>query len=200
MNNLRNDIIREFENEGMEVIDWTLYDSQFIATASGVNNLIFFQQTVGQVAGGRQRTNMKNSGQLPAPENFLIEEIWFQFVNASGLALQFDATNHDHPVNVFIAKGFFDFKREPATFLEGHFTELFSQMGEQTFDAVAPASVVAGVNSVWGKLYLRKPIILGTARHFEMSAQLTAPAAGDGYSASDTLLYCYLRGRKRRNR
>lgn len=197
--NFKEKLIREFERERMEVIDWTLYDSHFIATASGANHLTFFQQTIGQVAGGRERTNMKNAGVLPSPESFMVEEIWCGFVNKSGVALQYDGTAHDHPINVMIARGFWDFKREPSTFYEGHMTELFTPMSEQTWDAVAPASVVAGVNSVWAKLYLRKPIIIEANRHFQLTADVIAPAAGDGYATDDTLMYWYLRGRKRRN-
>lgn len=194
----REQIINEFINEGREVIDWTLFDSLFISTASAQNRLVFFQQTVGQV--GHARTNMNNAGLLPAPEQFLIEEIWCTIVNTDGVRLQYDITNHDHPLNVFLAQGYWDFNVEPKTMYQGHLSENILPHEEYTYVTSAPTNVIVGHGGQYAKLYLREPIVLGSTRHFDLTATLTAPAAGDGFATSTTLMFWFLKGLKRRNR
>ena len=192
-------IINEFKGEGREVIDWTLYDSQYIATASAVNRLTFFQNTVGGV--GRARTNMVNAGLMPSPEQFLVEEIYCLFVNDDGGALVYDKTNSVHPINVFLSQGFWDFTIEPAVKYQGHLSELVFPFEENSMqDDNTPDTIIFGEGHEYARLYLRKPFVLGSARHFELTCTLTAPAAGNGYAIDDTLMYWFLKGWKRRNK
>ena len=203
MLSVKNRIINEFRNEPREVIDWTLYDSLLLSTASAVNNLTFFQNTVGTV--GRARTNMQNAGLLPSPEQMIIEEIWCFFVNSDGVAFQFDRDNNDTPINVFLSKGWWDFEVEPAIMYQGHLSELVTPAEEIVFDcltgdAAADQTLPFADTAIYAKLYLREPIVLGSTRHFELRTTLTTPAAGDGYSITTTLMYWFLKGQKRRNK
>lgn len=197
MKSVRQKIIDEFKDEAREVIDWTLYDSQLIATASARNDLIFFQNTIGGV--GRPRTNMNNSGVLPAPESFLIMEIWTLFFNSDGVAFQGDNTAHDQPINVLCAQGYWSFHSEPKVMIEGSMNEMRTQEQEAVFCGKTPATEVQDLSALWKKFYLRRPIVVGTARHFRLEASLVAPAAGDGYATTTSLMYWFLRGLKRRN-
>jgi len=190
-------IIDEFKEENREVIDWTLYDSQLIATASARNDLIFFQNTVGGV--GRARTNMHNQGVLPSPESFLVTQIWCLFLNSSGLAFQGDNTAHDQPINVFISQGYWSFYSGEKMMVAGSLNEMRTQEQEAVFAGSPPDGEVHDISPKWRKFYLRKPIVIGSVRQFRLEASVVAPAAGDGYSASTSLMYWYLRGLKRRN-
>jgi len=193
----RDQIVNEFKNEGREVIDWTLYDSQLIATASAINRLVFFQNVIGTV--GRQRTNMQNPGLLPSPEQFLVEEIWCSIVNSDGKRLIYDTTAHDHPLNVFLAQGHWDFQIEPKIMYQGHLSELIIPHEEYIYVTSAPSNVIVGHGGQYAKLYLQEPFIIGSARHFELTCSLLAPAAGDGFATTTTLMYWFLKGWKRRN-
>ena len=189
MGNERQLISAERQGMGVENLDWPLYDS-LPMVASARQTLIFFQNS-GNVVNGRARTNMKNPGSLPAGEEFLITGLRMSFRNPTTTPFTVTALPE---LNQLINTGWFDVYREPATFYEGHLTELFNQ----AFINGGLATVDGG--GVFEKgLKFKRPIILLAVRHFEIKVTLDAPAFAGGFGA-DTLLYVYLHGIKRRNK
>lgn len=76
-----------------EVIWQPVYEYQDYA-AAGQNQLTFFQNPVGAVAGGLSTTNMRSAGQFPRPQEFLVTGIQVTFeVGAAVAAAAAIATN-----------------------------------------------------------------------------------------------------------
>ncbi len=191
-------IRREFQKEKMEAIDWLLYDSFFNLTPAVVNRLEFFQQTTGQTAGGRERTNMKNGGMMPFPESFLVTEMWCEFRNNDNLAFEYNQVSASFALNAIIARSWFNFRREPSTLYEGHLSEMFGQMYSRNLVTTAGTSK-QGSSYYVGKLKLRNPIVLRSNSFFVLELNIDAPAFADNFSAA-TKVYWYLKGIKRRNK
>jgi len=62
---------------GLEILDWTLYDSLVIATGGTQTSFKYFQQAVGPSGVTLQTTNMEIPGQLPAGYKFVPQRIVF---------------------------------------------------------------------------------------------------------------------------
>lgn len=63
---------------GLDVIWQPLYDYQ-VYLAAGQTSLSFFQAPIGQGGKTLADTNMQSSGQLPAPQKFVVESIQIDF-------------------------------------------------------------------------------------------------------------------------
>lgn len=70
---------------GLDVIWQPLYDYQTYAQA-GQTSLSFFQAPIGQGGKTLADTNMESSGQLPAPQKFVVESIQIDFFPGNDVA------------------------------------------------------------------------------------------------------------------
>jgi len=180
-----------------ENIDWGIYDSQPIISASAAitrNQLIFFQNSVGTVGSDKSRTNMKNAGMMPSPESLLVLEAVCEIRNRDGICFQLDPSGKTYPLNLISATGWFEIKREPSVFYEGHLIELFPQ-------ATAGGWLGASqdeLKTMRGTIRFKRPLILTTAVHFEITCTFDCPARLFGIS-SMTYMYWFLKGIKRRS-
>ncbi len=197
---MRQRLIREFSKEGHEIIDWLLYDSfDNLDLTGSPRTYEFFQQTVGQIAAGRFRTNMKNPGMLPFPESFLITEMWCEFINPDGAVFEVTGSVASGIQDAF-QRGWWNFKREPSSLYEGHLSEFYGQQMENSDLQPAVGPFLHGnMNSLVSKLKLRNPIMIRSNAFFVLELNLTIDNPGGGLSA-DTLIYWYLKGLKRRNK
>lgn len=197
---MRQRLIQEFSKEGHEVIDWALYDSFDDLELGGNRSYEFFQQTVGQLPDGRFRTNMKNPGMLPFPESFLITEMWCEFRNPDGVCFGEEAASASGLHEAF-QNGWFNLKREPAIVYEGHLSELFGQwLGNIDAQPSVSTHLHGNMNSLVGKIRLRNPIMIRSNAFFVLELNMSinlGPAFG---LSSDSLVYWWLKGLKRRNR
>jgi len=200
---LRRDILSEFQNEAYQTVDAVLYDSLFLATASAQNVLTFFQNTIGNVTGGRIRTNMKASGTLPSPQAMLVTEIGYKLLNTDGTSFYMGGNATApvaYPPNVIAAKGFWDFVVTPSTEYEGHLSQFREQVDFMNDGASTSLGTAPFPNAMNTRvLKLKEPIVLLPNRSFSLNCTVTTPAAAAGYSTTASLMYWYLKGRIRRN-
>ena len=187
--------------EGRENLDWILYDS-LLTTAGATQQLTFFQNTVGGV--GRERTNLKNAGMLPAPQSFFITKLCCKIFNLSGNSF-FTAgagagAATEYPLNAFFSQGHFDFVLDPRTEYEGHMMQLNEQINRVNDSTAALLTAAALPGSfTYSTLSFNKPIIVAANRAFSLRMTVTTPAVGGGYLAADTVIMWFLKGVLRRN-
>lgn len=65
--------------EGQFEVIWQPHYEYMAYAAAGQNQLTFFQNPVGAVAGGLSTTNMRSAGQFPRPQEFLITGLQVTF-------------------------------------------------------------------------------------------------------------------------
>jgi hypothetical protein len=192
-------IKKQLDSEGREVLGWIFYDS-LTMVASSVNNLTFFQQTIGIV--GRNRTNMKSAGSLPNPQSFLATKIGFKLVNPAGAPFFFDggASPTVPSLWAIFNQMSFDVKVDPSNEYEGSGP---LQMVKSPFYMNNGAATSLGQailpEQIYTEVKFAQPIMITSNRAFSVNVTLTTPAAGTGYTAATTLLYCYMTGVLRRN-
>lgn len=198
-NIVKNILKNNTKGEQRELMDWMLYDSYLLATASANQTITLFQNTVGGV--GIARTNMQSAGMLPSPKSFIITGISMFLLNSDGTPFFFagGAGPSVHPANVIFNQMTWKLKVDPSTDYEGHGSE-FWDSPDYMNDTVAVLGV-APVSPMkkWKTINFKAPVLLAANRSFNVEVNLTTPAAGTGYSITKTLLYCKLNGLLRRN-
>jgi hypothetical protein len=189
---------RQMQGEGRENIDWMIYDS-LLTTAGATQQLIFFQNALGTV--GKVRTNMQQAGQLPNPKTMFVTEIACKIVNLTGAPVFFSggAAPTIHPFNVIFNSMFFEVRLDPATLYEGHGIDFFDQINYMNDTAAVLGVSTSPTNNTLRSIKLKKPIIIPSTRSFSLVAQITTPAAAQGYLAANTAIYFQLKGVMRRN-
>lgn len=68
------------QQDNVEVIRQTLYDTNTYNGTTGQSSLSFFQTPIGQQGKTKADTNLENAGQLPAGKNFLVTSIEVLFM------------------------------------------------------------------------------------------------------------------------
>lgn len=185
------------KGEGREMVDWMFYDSVLL-TVSVNQTISLFQNTIGTAGIGR--TNMKSAGQLPSPQSFIITEIGMRLLNTAGTPFFFagGAAPTIHPANVIFGALTWNIKVEPSTDYEGHGSQFWSQLDYMN-DTAAALGQQAYPQNGYKTVKLKAPILLPQNRAFSINANLTAPAAAQGFTAAGTPLYCFIKGLLRRN-
>lgn len=193
-------ISNERSKERKGYVDWILYDAMKM-TAAASNTLTFFQNTIGSV--GKARTNMQNAGSLPSPKTFAVQEICARVINPSGAPFRLagGASPTVLPLTTIFSTMFFEFRRDPATDYEGHGSQLFEAPMFLNDDAETPiGSAVIQDAILYKSIKLNTPILLDSNRAFSLNVQFTAPTdSTNGFTASETLIYFFLKGILRRN-
>lgn len=98
------------QQDNVEVIRQTLYDTNTYAGSTGQSSLAFFQTPVGQGGKTKVDTNLENAGQLPAGKNFLVTSIEVLFFPGDG-PTQSGSTKDNEFVNdvyTFAKNGYLD--------------------------------------------------------------------------------------------
>lgn len=182
--------------EGREMIDWILYDSLPI-TASAVNSLVFFQNTIGGVT--RNRTNMKSAGMLPSPQSFAVTEISFHVNNVLPAFGAGGAAPTELPDNAIFKLFTWDFLLDPSRDYEGYGYE-FHHPVEYWNDTATTLCINTFPLVPEKTKKFDVPILIPTARAFSVVATFTAPAtAVGGFVTATSLMFCHLKGYLRRN-
>lgn len=189
--------------EGRSNIDWVLYDSLKMS-ASARQTLTFFQQTIGAV--GIARTNMRNAGMLPSPQSMIVEGIGVEFFNLDGSPLLATADKATGAVTCAVAamaaQGGLSFNIDPATEYEAHLSDFFNfpLVGMNNNGAADIVGFGGGFESTKRIKRLNVPLLLDENRSFNVKIELTTPAAGNGFTAANTICMVKLYGSLRRNK
>lgn len=95
-------VYSQFQKEGMENIDYVLYD-QMKVSAGAQQTVKFFQNSSNS---GKSTTNMTIGGQLPEPQAFLITSMECQIFNLDGKPFEgtIGGTDVIYPVNSLLSK------------------------------------------------------------------------------------------------
>jgi len=198
-NSVKSILANNMKGEQRELMDWILYDSILLATASANQTVTLFQNTVGSV--GIARTNMSSAGMLPSPQSFLVTGITMFILNSDGTPFFFagGAGPSVHPANAIFNQMTWKLRVDPSTDYSGHGFE-FWDAPDYMNDTVAVLGV-APVSPMkkWKQVKFKAPVLLAANRSFSLEANFTTPAAGTGYSITKTLLYCQFTGLLRRN-
>ena len=191
-------VYNQFQKEGMENVDWTLYDSMF-TTAGSTQTLKFFQNSTSL---GKARTNMTVAGQLSDPQAFLITSIDCIMFNKDGSPFTETGagTAVVYPLNTIMAQMYFRIHVSPKDLFESHGRLLYSQV-DNGISTSSSGTQTTNINNVFFKRSYRfqVPIIILPQRHFELEATFTTPAEAGGYTAANTLMLWLFRGILRRN-
>lgn len=198
MANMAELVYSQFQKEGMENVDWMLYD-YMPTTASATQTLKFFQNSSSV---GRARTNMVVAGQLPDPQAFLVTGMECLIFNLDGKPFEGTVGGTDviYPVNTIFSKGYMDLVVSPKTVFESHMRAFYSQV-----DAIATASATDTQSGAINNMLFRKsyrfqiPILILPQRHFELNMTVTTPAETGGYTSANSMIMWIMRGLLRRN-
>lgn len=191
-------VYQQFQKEGMENVDWCLYD-YMTTSASTTQTLKFFQNSSSV---GKTRSNMPIAGQLPDPQAFLVTGIECIVYNLDGASFEttIGGTDVIYPINSMLAKSHMDINIAPKTMFESHMRSFYSQV-DQIAVASATDQSAAGINTAFFKrsYKFQVPLLILPQRHFELNMTLTTPAEGGGYTAANTVIMWQLKGLLRRN-
>jgi hypothetical protein len=192
-------VYSQFKAEGMENIDWMLYDSAFTAVSS-TQTLKFFQNSS---SAGKSRTNMTVAGQLPDPQAFLCTGVDCLIYNVDGAPMYTGGNTAPgiYPVNALLSKAYMKINVSPKDMFETHMREFYSPVDVAAVSSATPTSVAGTINGMlFRKGYkFQIPIMILPQRHFELEMTLTTPADGLGYTAANTLIMWVMKGLLRRN-
>lgn len=183
----------QLEKEGRRSVDWILYDSNY-TKANETQTIRFFQNTIG--SSGQYRTNMKTQGMLNAPQSMVVKELGCFALNTDGKPFIVTANSASAiALNALFSKLYFDFRIEPQSMYEGAGFEFYNAVNTVRDGATTSLGTnVFPVTQNFKTIKLMQPIIIAPNRNFSVNITLTAPVEGDGYTASNTLIYFYLKG------
>jgi hypothetical protein len=198
-NIVKNILANNQKGEQRELMDWMLYDSILLATASANQTVTLFQNTVGSV--GIARTNMKSAGMLPSPQSFIVTGITLFILNSDGTPFFFagGAAPTVHPANVIFNQLTWKLRVDPSTDYEGAGFEFWDPIDYQNDTGTTLGVASSLTTKKWKEVKFKAPILLAANRAFSLEANFTTPAAATGYSITKTLLYAKLTGLLRRN-
>jgi len=188
----------QLTGERPETLDAVLYDS-VLTVVSVTQTLRLFQNNIGAV--GINRTNMKNSGSLPGSHNFFVTAIKMYLRNLAGTPFFFagGAAPTIHPANVIFGSLSFNFVLDPISQYEGTGEQFWDQK-DYINDTGTTLGIESNPKSGFKTLRFNNPVVIPANRAFWIDVTLTTPAAGLGYTAAGTPLYCALYGFLRRNK
>lgn len=165
-----------------DVIWQPLYDYQSYAIA-GQTSLNFFQNPIGQNGKTLEDTNMESSGQLPAPQMFIVEAISIDFFpggSANLAGVDATAENWDD-VNTFMQSGWLDFRVGSKSRLQqaplGSFPPPYRLGGSSAVTGAASvANTITGVDyaSMAGQTFSIIPVTLPANQNFTVSLNWAA--------------------------
>jgi hypothetical protein len=185
------------KNANKEWVSWVLY-SGVLSTASAVNQMNWFQDSISTV--GRARTNMEMASQLASGKYFLVEGISFKLFNLDGTMFQFSAIT-EHKVNQLMAGLYFDFMINSKVEYEGMGIQFHEQVNRVLGLNTTPAASAAAPTQYdkFKTIKLHYPIEIMPQTNFKITgATGTLPAAADGYVAAQTCFMFMLHGKLRR--
>lgn len=175
----------EVNRDGQNEVIWQPTYDYLPYPAAGAANLTFFQRTVGAAANGIADTNMRASGQFPAPQRFLITGIQLFFAPPAAVSRGAEleaatATNWNDVQAVMEGIASLQLFIGSKPYLNdaplSKFTQQFKLAGEGavagTYSATTQSYIDYAVHC--GKYYAITPIIIPTNQNFDV--QLTFPA------------------------